>query len=196
MLNITDISQLDLTKQYTYADYLTWWFEDRVELIKGFVLKMSPAPNKRHQIIHRKIITEVVPFFKKSKCQIFYAPFDVRLTRTINDREVSTVVQPDICIICNPDLLDDKGCNGPPDMIIEILSESNRKHDIVTKYNLYEEAGVSEYWIVYPADDMIEVYLLENGKYRLDKKYVEDEIITLKTIEGLKIDLKEIFGEK
>ncbi|TAF59528.1 MAG: Uma2 family endonuclease, partial [Flavobacterium sp.] len=89
--------------------------------------------------------------------------------------------------------LDEKGCNGAPDMIIEILSESNRKHDIVTKYNLYQEAGVLEYWIVYPDSEMIEVYLLENGNYRLDKKYLEDDIISLKTIEGIQIDLRDIF---
>lgn len=118
----------------------------------------------------------------------------MRLKRIKEDTEITTVVQPDICVICNPDLIDKRGCNGPPDIIIEILSESNRKHDLVTKFNLYEEAGVREYWIVYPADEMIEVYHLENEKYRLDKKYLEDDIILVKTIEGLKIDLKDIFS--
>lgn len=190
---ITDINQLDFSKQYTYADYLAWWFDERVELIKGYIRKMAPAPTKRHQTIGLKLLGALIPYFKNKKCQVFYAPFDVRLTRNINDKDVITVVQPDILIVCDPDILDERGCNGPPDMIIEILSESNRKHDLVTKYNLYEEAGVQEYWIVFPADDMIEVYWLENGKYKLEKRYIEDEIITVKTIEGLQINLTDIF---
>ncbi|MDX2188958.1 MAG: Uma2 family endonuclease [Bacteroidota bacterium] len=190
---ITSLSQLDLNKQYTYADYLNWWFDERVELIKGFIKKMSHDPNNIHQRVSANLSIEIGRFLKKQKCQLRFAPFDVRLTRKLNDREVTTVVQPDICIICNPELLDEKGCNDAPDMIIEILSESNRKHDLVTKFQLYEEAGVSEYWIAYPLDCMIEVYLLKNGKYYLDKKYIEDDIAPVFTIPGLKIDLKDIF---
>jgi Uma2 family endonuclease len=190
---ITDINQLDLTKQYTYADYLTWWFQDRVELIKGYVFKMSPAPSNSHQNICGNLYVSFFSYIKKRKYQIRFAPFDVRLKRTIDDKEVTTVVQPDICVICNVALLDEKGCNGAPDMIIEILSASNRKHDVVTKYNLYEEAGVKEYWIVYPSEEMIEVYYLENNKYRLANKYLEDDLLPVRTLEGLVIDLKEIF---
>jgi Uma2 family endonuclease len=190
---ITDINQLDLTKQYTYADYLTWWFEDRVELIKGYILKMSPAPNRKHQTVGSYLHREISYFLKNKNCQVFYVPFDVRLKLNIDNKEVTTVVQPDICVICNVELLDEQGCNGAPDMIIEILSASNRKHDVVTKYNLYEEAGVKEYWVVYSAEEMIEVYYLENNKYRLAKKYFEDDLLPVQTLEGLVIDLKEIF---
>jgi Uma2 family endonuclease len=190
---ITDINQLDLTKQYTYADYLTWWFEDRVELIKGYILKMSPASNQSHQKISVRLVRDIAYYLKNKKCEVFSAPFDVRLKQTVDDKDVTTVVQPDICVICNIDLLDEQGCNGAPDMIIEILSASNRNHDVVTKYNLYEEAGVKEYWVVYPAEEMIEVYYLENNKYRLAKKYLEDDLLPVRTLEGLVIDLKEIF---
>jgi Uma2 family endonuclease len=190
---ITDINQLDLSKQYTYADYLTWWFEDRVELIKGHIRKMAPAPSDGHQKYSFNIVFALGNLLKNKKCEVRYAPYDVRLKRTVDDTEVTTVVQPDICVICNPDLIDKRGCNGAPDLIIEILSESNRKHDIVTKYHLYEEAGVKEYWIVYPSSEMIEVYYLENNKYRLAKKYLEDDLLPVQTLEGLVIDLKEIF---
>ena len=190
---VTDFNQLDLSKKYTYADYLTWWFEERVELIRGKILKMSPAPSDNHQKIHARFVAEIAPFLKRKPCQIRYAPFDVKLKRSYDDKEVFTIVQPDICIVCKPEILEPRGCNGAPDMIIEILSESNRKHDLVTKFQLYEESGVNEYWIVYPMDSIDEVYLLEAGKYKLDKKYIEDELVPVRTIDGLNIDLKDIF---
>lgn len=190
---VTDFNQLDLSKKYTYADYLTWWFEQRVELIRGQILKMSPAPSNSHQKVIGNLYGEMFSYLKYKKCQMRIAPFDVRLKKTVDDTEVTTVVQPDICIICNPELLDERGCNGTPDMIIEILSESNRKHDLVTKFQLYEESGVNEYWIVYPLDSIVEVYLLEAGKYKLDKKYIEDELVPVRTVDGLNIDLKDIF---
>ena len=193
MEKITSLSQLDMTKQYSYADYLTWWFDDRVELIRGYIMKMAPAPSDGHQKYSFNLVLALGNLLGNKTCQVRYAPYDVRLTRTVNDREIITVVQPDICVICDLTLLDARGCNGAPTMIIEILSESNRKHDLVTKFNLYEEAGVLEYWILYPLDEIIEVYHLINNKYILDKKYIEDEVISVKTIDGLEINLKDIF---
>ncbi len=190
---ITDISQLDLTKQYTYADYLTWWFEDRVELIKGFVKKMS-APLEKHQKVSVSMSSEIYMFLKKQPCQVRVAPYDVRLQRSVNDAEITTVVQPDISVICNPDIIDEKGCNGPPDMIIEILSPSNSKRDIKEKYELYEEAGVKEYWIVLPEAKIIQVFLLENNTYKMDNMYAEDGLVYVKTIPGLVLNLEDIFN--
>jgi len=193
MTKITDISQLDLTKQYTYADYLTWWFDERVELIRGYVRKMSPAPLDRHQRVIGNVYNDIKNFIRRKKCQVRFAPYDVRLTRNIDDKKVVTVVQPDICIICNTDLIDEKGCNGAPDMIAEILSPGNAKHDVKTKFELYQEAGVKEYWLVDTTEKLVDVFILENGTYRLVKKYVEDDIVPLNTLEGLNIDLKDIF---
>ncbi|MDX2189774.1 MAG: Uma2 family endonuclease [Bacteroidota bacterium] len=193
MEKITSFSQLDVNKQYTYADYLNWWFDERVELIKGFVLKMSPAPSTTHQRISRNLIKEFASFLKKKECQVFHSPFDVRLTRTKNDKDQTTVVQPDICVICSPEILDEKGCNGAPDLIIEILSNSNSKHDLVTKHQLYQEAGVKEYWIIYPFERVLDIYHLDNGKYFLFNKYVDDDKVKVKTLPGLEIDLRDIF---
>lgn len=193
MERITDISQLDLNKQYSYADYLTWWFEDRVELIKGYIKKMS-APLDIHQSVSMSISSEIFQFLKKKPCQVRVAPYDVRLTRSMNDKEIITVVQPDICVICNPEIIDKRGCNGPPDMIIEILSPSNSRRDVKEKYEIYEAAGVKEYWIVDAESKIISVFLLENNIYKLNKMYAEVGEIKVTTLEGLTLNLEEIFN--
>ena len=190
---ITSLSQLDLSKTYTYADYLTWQLDEFVELIKGKIVTMSPAPGTYHQNISGNLYGELYQYLKKKKCKVFSAPFDVRLIRNNNDHEIKTVVQPDICIVCDPSILDDKGCNGAPDMIIEILSPNTRKKDVNEKFELYEESGVREYWIVGPLDQVVDVFLLENGKYRLLKKYSREESVKVNVLEDLVIDLKEIF---
>ncbi|TAG56740.1 MAG: Uma2 family endonuclease [Cytophagales bacterium] len=193
MERITDISQLDLDKQYTYADYLTWWFEDRVELIKGYIKKMS-APLDVHQKVAGNLYYFIRHFLIKHPCQVRIAPYDVRLTRSMNDKEIITVVQPDICVICNPEIIDKRGCNGPPDMIIEVLSPSNSKRDVREKFDVYEEAGVKEYWIVDAESKIISVFLLENNIYKLDKMYAEEGEIRVKTLDGLTLNLEEIFN--
>lgn len=196
MEKITDLSQLDLTKQYTYADYLTWRFDEMVELIKGYIHKMSPAPSSYHQRVCGRIFLEIGNYLKKNKCQVYIAPFDVRLKRNVNDKVINNVVQPDICIVCDPEKIDEKGCNGSPDFILEILSPFTSKKDITLKYELYEEAGVNEYWVIYPGEQLLDVFVIENGKYKLDKKYVNDSKVTLKTLPELEIDLKDIFDDE
>ena len=191
--HITNFADLDLSKRYTYADYLTWWFDERVELIKGFIRKMSPSASLSHQRISTRLTRLFANFLHGKKCEVFYAPFDVRLKRMVKDEESITVVQPDLCVVCNPDFLDEKGCNGAPDLIIEIISPSNSKHDSITKYQLYEEAGVSEYWLVYPFVKIVDVYHLQESKYVLHRKYAEDDVIEVKTLPGLVVPLEEIF---
>jgi Uma2 family endonuclease len=192
---ITDINQLDLTKSYTYADYLTWQFSEMVELIKGKIFKMSPAPSDLHQNLSSNLHGIFFQYLKKKNCKVFSAPYDVRLTRTVKDEEVTTVVQPDICIICDQSKRDARGCNGAPDLIIEILSPATSKKDLSYKFDLYEEAGVREYWIVYPFEQIIEVFYLQNEKYQLIKKFFADESIPVNIFEGLEIDLKEVFED-
>ncbi|MFN4082648.1 MAG: Uma2 family endonuclease [Bacteroidia bacterium] len=145
---IVAYEQLSEDKLYTYFDYLKWQFKERVELIKGRIFKMSPAPATLHQIILRNIFVLLVNQIKK-KCQVFCAPFDVRLN-VKNEAKDTTVVQSDICIVCDESKIDEKGCNGSPDIIIEIVSPNSLKHDTETKFNIYEQSGVKEYWIVFP----------------------------------------------
>lgn len=148
---ITDFNQLDLNKQYTYADYLTWTFDDRVELFKGWVKKMSPASNLSHQRISWQLTMEIGHFIREQSCDAFSAPFDVRLigkSRSKKAKENSsiyTVVQPDICVICDENKLDEKGCLGAPDWIIEIVSPGNTKKEVDDKFVLYQENKVKEY---------------------------------------------------
>jgi Uma2 family endonuclease len=189
---ITDIKQLDLTKTYTYADYLLWQFSERVELIKGFILKMSPAPSMAHQRVSMNLTMEMGAIFKKSPCSLFAAPFDVRLPIKSAKKD-TTVVQPDLCVICDESKLDKKGCNGVPDLMIEIISPKNSKHDVGTKFNLYEEAGVLEYWIVEPYDKIVLVYTLKEGKYVGSKPFTEGEKIISPLFPDLKIELDDVF---
>lgn len=197
---VTNINDLDFSKQYTYADYLTWRFNERVELIKGWLYKMSPAPKRMHQKIEGVIFNKFFNYFELNSCEVYHSPFDVRLKKNKGqDDEIDTVVQPDICVICDMSKLDDAGCLGAPDLIVEVISESTAKKDYNEKYNLYEENGVKEYWIADPANRSIEIFSLVNEKYESLGIYSEREGIT--DVEGnlfpeLKIPLKTIFNEK
>lgn len=191
---ITDINLLDPNKRYSYADYLTWKFDEYVELIKGKLFQMSPAPSRDHQEISTRLLGYFAPIVFTSPCSVFHAPFDVRILPSDDDSENYSVVQPDICVVCDPTKLDGKGCVGAPDLIIEILSPSTSKRDIRDKFNLYEEAGVPEYWIVFPGVKMIEVFKLDEGKYKLEHQYLVDDHIQVSMFPTLKIELDKVFN--
>ncbi len=198
MAKITRLSQLDLNQSYSYADYLTWQFNETVELIKGKIMLMSPAPNVKHQRVSMNFSGSLFNFFKRKKCQVFAAPFDVRLydrkKSILANEDIHTVVQPDLCVICNPDILDAQGCNGAPDWIIEILSKGNSKREVQVKYELYQESGVQEYWIVYPNDQAINQFVLDEiGRYQLKQMYTDDDMATPHLFPELAIDLTEVF---
>lgn len=198
MPKITALSQLDLNKTYSYADYLTWQLSEMVELVKGKISQMAPAPNVYHQRIERKLLVAIDFHLGGKKCEVFPAPFDVRLydrkKSILENKEIQTVVQPDLCVICNPDFLDIQGCNGAPDWIIEILSKGNSKREMQTKYALYQEAGVTEYWIVYPNDCAINQFVLnESGRYDLLNMFTDDDVVTPHLFPDLTIKLDDIF---
>lgn len=192
---ITDFNQLDLSKSYTYSDYLTWQFEEMVEIIKGQVFKLFPAPKPIHQQTSSRLQFLITKFLWKQKCQIFNAPFDVRFVKSIDEQEITTVTQPDLCVICDPAKIDKSGCLGAPDFIIEILSQSTKSKDIHQKFNLYEEYQVGEYWIVAPENQMIDKFVLVDGKYQLIGKYTTGDIVSVHTLPGLEIDLNDVFFE-
>ncbi len=198
---ITDINQLDFSKTYTYADYLTWQFSERVELIMGRIFKMS-APSRIHQEISLIIERLIDNFLLKedSRCKLYHAPFDVRLPlppQRIKGDKVNTVVQPDICVVCDLDKLDEKGCQGAPDLIIEILSSGNSRREVQDKFDLYESAGVQEYWVVQPTEKFITRYNLDAaGKYIGSRLFTEDDTIESKVLQGFQIEVNDIFQKR
>jgi len=190
---------LDQSKRYTYADYLTWFDDVRRELIDGFIHFMS-APNMLHARLSRELVFPFLKFVKKKSgtCQIFYAPFDVRLPKKdeFADNKIYNVVQPDICVVCDLSKLDERGCIGAPDLIVEVLSPSTADKDWKIKFDLYEESGVGEYWIVDPKEKMVHIFLLQsNGKYNSGVVYNCKQKAPVHIFEGLEIDLKELFKE-
>jgi Uma2 family endonuclease len=194
------IEEPDLSGTYTYSDYLTWSLPEMVELIRGKIFKMSPAPGSMHQKISMILTLKIGNFLTGKKCQLFVAPFDVRLPQLPNrhnDKEIITVVQPDLCVVCDPEKIDERGCIGPPDWIIEILSKHTSAKDLRDKFQVYEDAGVKEYWVVHPQEQTVLVYLLNaKGKYegRLTP-YVRTDHIAAITLPGLVINLEEVFPE-
>lgn len=191
---ITSLSQLDMNKSYSYADYLTWRFDDAVELIKGKLFVQSPAPAERHQRIVSNLHGFIWNHFRKHQCRSYFAPFDVRLLKSkATDSEITTVVQPDICVVCDLSKLDKRGCLGAPDLVVEIVSPATAKKDMNEKFNLYEENGVQEYWIVSPDSNALDQYFLSDGEYHRKDVYVNSQIFYSVIFPELQINLEEIF---
>ncbi|EQA04556.1 Uma2 family endonuclease [Glaesserella parasuis] len=191
MNEITSLSQLDLNGSYSYGDYLKWKFQERVEIIKGKIMAMSPAPNRLHQRISMKLTKAFLDVFDSHQCELYVAPFDVRFPDS--NGKIKTVVQPDLCVICDPNKLDEKGCVGAPDLIVEILSPGNSKREMKDKYELYQEQGVSEYWIVRPEEQHIQIYVLENGRYIGVQPVVEGDVVTSIKFPALSFDTSGLY---
>ncbi|WP_394752162.1 Uma2 family endonuclease [Crenothrix sp.] len=201
MSEVTELSQLDLNQTYSYADYLTWAFDDALELIKGKIMLMSPAPNVNHQRIERDLFLKIGNYLEGKQCEAFAAPFDVRLydrrKSILASEDIHTVVQPDICVICKPELLDQQGCNGAPDWIIEILSKGNSKREMKIKYALYQESGVTEYWLVYPEQHAIHQFVLDDkGQYQFKQMVTDEDMITPHLFPELAINVTDIFARQ
>lgn len=191
---ITEYGALDLTKKYTYADYLKFQFDERVELIKGLIYKMTPAPKKVHQSILGNLFLGFANAMKNNPCKVFFAPFDVRLPIPTEKKQY-TVVQPDLCVYCDSEKgTDEAGGIAAPDLIVEILS-SNKKHDTVIKFELYQEAGVPEYWIVNPDDQMVIIYSLVNGEYLGSRIYRDELVIKSVKFPEISFETQIIFEE-
>ncbi len=188
------LADLDLNKMYSYADYFKWKFEERVELLKGKIFEMS-GPNRVHQKLVLKLGSSLSFFLENSSCEVYIAPFDVRLPRkSKNDKDIITVVQPDVCVICDKSKLDDRGCIGAPDIVIEVLSPSNNKKDLKYKYQIYEEAGVKEYWVVFPHYRSLMIYTLTNDKYVASPFLFSGDIAESAALPGFKLDLTGLFA--
>ncbi|MCC5945579.1 MAG: Uma2 family endonuclease [Bernardetiaceae bacterium] len=187
---------LNPEKLYTYSDYLTWQLDEYVELIKGKIWKMSPAPSMRHQRISGEMHRQISNFFHRQPCQVFAAPFDVRFPKQQADDndKIYTVLQPDLCVICDRNKLDERGCVGAPDWVIEILSLGNSEREMKHKFEIYEESGVREYWILDPHQESVLAYVLEEGKFVCRRApMIKGETVSPTIFPELTLDLGFVF---
>jgi len=195
-MSVASFEQLNLEKYYTYQDYLTWTFPERVELLLGRVLRMSPAPSRKHQTIVTNLMHFLSNELRGTACSLFTAPFDVRLPVSKKEDSTDTVVQPDIVVICDGAKLDERGCNGAPDIVIEILSPGNSRREMKDKFELYEASLVKEYWIVDPVHQDVTIYTLtQKNKYIGSRPYLAGHSIPSSVLEGFSIEASEVFRE-
>lgn len=194
---VRQFNELDASLTYSYASYLNWLFPERVELIKGKIFKMSPAPSSVHQVVVGNIFLKLGNFLKKEHCKVFISPFDVRFPKeSKDDKDVYTVLQPDICVICDRNKIDIRGCIGAPDLVVEVLSPGNTRMELINKYRVYEEFGVKEYWIVSQSYQNILIYTLnEDGKFQPSKIFTLSEKITSSVLPGFELVLDDVFEE-
>ncbi|MBA2410335.1 MAG: Uma2 family endonuclease [Gammaproteobacteria bacterium] len=174
---------------YTYQDYCAWSDDERWELIDGQAYNMSPAPTRRHQDVVMELSRQIANFLRAHPCRVYTAPFDVRLPRAAEaDAQIDTVVQPDISVICDANKLDDPGCRGAPDWIIEVLSPGTAAKDQIRKRELFQRHGVKEYWLVHPIDRILTVYKLETQEYGKPDIRATEGSTEVATIQGFEID--------
>lgn len=181
---------------YTFADYLAWDGEGRIEIMDGQLIMMAP-PSRLHQKISGEIFRQLANFLEGKKCEVYVAPFAVRLFENERDlpESVQTVFEPDISVICDKNKLDEYGCKGAPDMVIEVLSPSTMKHDLLYKMQRYQEAGVKEYWIVSPKEQTVQTYLLNEGKFFPYDVCIKTDIAKVNVLNGCFIELSRVFTE-
>ena len=173
-------------EKYTWDDYQSWEEGARYELIDGGLYTMVPAPTVIHQWMLGRLFVKFSIYLANRTEEVFLAPFDVKLSD-------NTVFQPDLCILCDLSKISNgKYCDGMPEMVIEILSPSSVKMDRKLKLEKYREYGIKEYWIVYPKEQFIEVFIFDgvNEEYMT---YTSEDSIKVSIFEDCVIDLKEIF---
>ena len=186
---------LPLKKEsYTFADCLTWPENERIELIDGEAVMMS-LPSTVHQKISGELFRQLANFLEGKKCEVFFAPFGVRLFEKDGDspENVDTMVEPDISVICDRDKLDRHGCKGAPDLIVEILSPSTQRRDRLIKLELYQRAGVREYWLVSPEEQTVQVLLFTNGLLLPRELYKKGDVAKVNVLEGCFLELEKVF---
>ncbi|KJR44493.1 hypothetical protein UF75_5126 [Desulfosporosinus sp. I2] len=186
---------LSQTVYYNYTDYLSWTNGKRYELIDGIPIEMTPAPSRIHQKVLGDLYNQFYNYLKDQPCEVYIAPFDVRLPGSgEQDETSSTVVQPDLVVVCDPKKLDDRGCKGAPDLIIEVLSPETAKKDLSVKLRLYERVGVFQYWVVHPVDKTVMVFLLdEQDQYSKPSVFGECDQMKVEHLNGFVIDFCSVF---
>lgn len=174
-------------RRFTWADYQTWPDDERWEIVDGAAYAMSPSPTFRHQSILREIAGPMIAFFKGRKCQLMLSPLDVKLSE-------EDVVQPDLLVVCNSSQIKRAHVEGPPALVVEILSPSSTVHDRLRKTQLYARSGVKEFWLVTPYPSLVEVLLLKGRTYRIEAAYAKEDTLISPSFPGLRIKLADVFN--
>ena len=181
--------------RYSWEDYLSWPIDERFELIDGVAYAMSPAPRREHQRLVSEINRQIANALATKPCEVYPAPFDVKLSADEKD-EAPTVVQPDLTVIRDPAKLTDRGVSGAPDLVVEIVSPDSGYHDRGRKFELYETYGVAEYWIVDPDERVVEVYHLQEKTYHRIGVFSRDDRLTARAVSNVTVDLAAIFPRR
>lgn len=180
--------------RYTYKDYLAWPDDERWELIDGVAYNMTPAPTPDHQEVAGNLFGILFSLLREHPCRVFISPLDVLLPIGEEvDEEVDTTVQPDIVVICRPEIIRSNNIRGVPDWVAEVLSPSTAKKDEGIKRDLYQRAGVKEYWLVHPTDRTLVRYQLRDGVYGLPEVFGHEDRIDLPVPPGAEMELAEVF---
>ena len=182
-------------QRYTFRDIMEMTDEsERVELIDGEIYQMG-APRTAHQLIVAELTTQFGTFLTGKPCMAIPGPFAVRPLEGKDDDlfHSDTMVEPDLSVVCDPEQLDEYGCKGAPRLIAEVLSPTTRGHDRVRKFNLYERAGVPEYWIIDPDTKTVSVHLLQDGRYYSPQIYAAGTPVPVTVLEGFSVDTSALF---
>ena len=183
--------------RYTFADVLLWDGDEHIEIINGEAFMMA-TPSRIHQEITGELFRQLANFLEGKQCKVYSAPFGVRLFEQDGDRpeDVDTVVEPDISVVCDRSRLDEHGCKGAPDLVIEVLSPSTQRHDQLVKLNLYQRAGVREYWIVDSENKTVRVMIQAgDGTLRTHEIYRQEDVAKVNALDGCFIELSKVFSE-
>jgi Uma2 family endonuclease len=172
--------------RFTWADYRNWPDDERWEIVGGEAYDMSPAPLTRHQRIVGELTGQMYAQFKGHRCRVWQSPINVKLSE-------EDIVQPDLLVVCEPDQVKRTHIEGPPALVVEVLSEAGLFHDRVRKFRLYERRGVGEYWLVTPYPHQIEVFALQNGRFVLAGGYAVGDALSSPLFPELHLDLDRIF---
>jgi len=185
------IDNHEKSRRYTYADYLKWEGPERFQLINGDVFQMA-SPSVVHQALLVELLTNFNTWLHGKPCRVLISPLDVRLFPR-KDRLDTTVVQPDLLVVCDKSKLAKGSVNGAPDLVIEIVSPSNTHSELFLKYNYYLKAGVREYWVIDPEMRKVNVHIYDNG-YFISKIYEDNNRIPVTILPGLEISLEELWA--
>lgn len=176
---------LKLAESYTWDDYRNWPESEHWEIIGGTAFAMSPSPQCDHQDLCGAFYRRLQNFFKGKRGRAFISPMDVKLSE-------EDVVQPDLLVVCNSGQI--KGhIEGPPALVVEIISEASVKRDRIIKTELYARFGIQEYWLVTPFPSLVEVLLLREGKYLLWQGFSDADTLASPSFHDLKIELAGVF---